>query len=185
MGNFIDKTFTVIADILLKVIPASKQQKLAFSYYRDGLAAQEQGKYAEALENYYEALQLEEDRIDRSYIVYNIAYMSGSMGEDSKALEFYHQALRLNPKMSQALNNIACIYHASGVKLLEYPDQQFQIDDVQSAETRALATEFFDEAGTYWRQALIIAPNNYPVARNWLKMTGRLYQDNYTQTLTI
>ena len=28
MGNFIDKTFTVIADILLKVLPASKQEKL-------------------------------------------------------------------------------------------------------------------------------------------------------------
>ncbi len=37
MGNFIDKTFTVIADILLKVLPASKQEKQAFSYYRAGL----------------------------------------------------------------------------------------------------------------------------------------------------
>ena len=26
MGNFIDKTFTVIADILLKVLPASKKE---------------------------------------------------------------------------------------------------------------------------------------------------------------
>jgi hypothetical protein len=26
MGNFIDKTFTVIADILLKILPASKQR---------------------------------------------------------------------------------------------------------------------------------------------------------------
>jgi hypothetical protein len=40
MGNFIDKTFTVIADILLKVLPASKQEKEAFSYYRAGMAAQ-------------------------------------------------------------------------------------------------------------------------------------------------
>ncbi len=37
MGNFIDKTFTVIADILLKVLPASKQEKQAFSYYRAGI----------------------------------------------------------------------------------------------------------------------------------------------------
>jgi hypothetical protein len=29
MGNFIDKTFTVIADILLKILPASKQEKQA------------------------------------------------------------------------------------------------------------------------------------------------------------
>ena len=56
MGNFIDKTFTVIADILLKVLPASKQEKQAFSYYRAGMSAQGKGRYAEALQNYYEAL---------------------------------------------------------------------------------------------------------------------------------
>ena len=38
--NFIDKTFTVLADIVLKVLPASKQEKEAFSYYRDGMSAQ-------------------------------------------------------------------------------------------------------------------------------------------------
>jgi hypothetical protein len=47
--NFIDKTFTVIADIVLKVLPASKQEKEAFSYYRDGMSAQSEGEYAEAV----------------------------------------------------------------------------------------------------------------------------------------
>ena len=28
--NFIDKTFTIVADILLKILPASKQEKQAF-----------------------------------------------------------------------------------------------------------------------------------------------------------
>ena len=73
--NFIDKTFTVIADIILKVLPASKQEKQAFFYYRDGMSAQSEGEYAEALENYYEALQLEEDPYDRSYILYNILFL--------------------------------------------------------------------------------------------------------------
>jgi hypothetical protein len=49
MGNFIDKTFTVIADILL-ILPASKQEKQAFSYYRAGMTAQSRGRYAEALQ---------------------------------------------------------------------------------------------------------------------------------------
>ena len=31
MGNFIDKTFTVIADILLKILPTSNREKQAFS----------------------------------------------------------------------------------------------------------------------------------------------------------
>ena len=62
--NFIDKTFTIIADVILKVFPANKEEKQAFFYYRDGMSAQSEGEYAEALENYYEALQLEEGPYD-------------------------------------------------------------------------------------------------------------------------
>ena len=36
------------------------------------MSAQTEGEYAEALENYYEALRLEEDPYDRSYVLYNI-----------------------------------------------------------------------------------------------------------------
>ena len=53
--NFIDKTFTVIADIFLKVLPTSQREKQAFTYYRDGMSAQAEGEYAEALQNYFEA----------------------------------------------------------------------------------------------------------------------------------
>ena len=176
MGNFIDKTFTVIADILLKVLPASKQEKQAFSYYRAGMAAQSDGKYAEALENYYEALQVEEDPYDRSYTLYNIGLIYGDIGNNSQALEYYHQALELNSNLPQALNNIAVIYHSSGLNTLTMINEE--IDDIQQAEYRALATEFFDKAGEYWRQALKLAPDNYPGARNWLKVSGRLFEDN-------
>ena len=176
MGNFIDKTFTVIADILLKVLPASKQEKQAFSYYRAGMAAQSQGKYAEALENYYEALQVEEDPYDRSYTLYNIGLIYGNIGNNSQALEYYHQALELNSNLPQALNNIAVIYHSSGLNTLTMVNEE--IDDIQQAEYRALATEFFDKAGEYWRQALKLAPDNYPGARNWLKVSGRLFEEN-------
>ena len=31
-NNFIDKTFTIIADVILRVFPASQQEKKAFSY---------------------------------------------------------------------------------------------------------------------------------------------------------
>ncbi len=47
--NFIDKTFTIVADILLKILPASKQEKQAFFYYRDGMSAQSEGEYAETV----------------------------------------------------------------------------------------------------------------------------------------
>nr|YP_009369818.1 photosystem I assembly protein ycf3 [Boldia erythrosiphon]ARO90506.1 photosystem I assembly protein ycf3 [Boldia erythrosiphon] len=158
--NFIDKTFTIIADILLKILPASKEDKEAFTYYRDGMSAQSEGEYAEALENYYEALKLEEDTYDRSYILYNIGLIYSSNGEYIKALEYYHQALELNQQLPQALNNIAVIYHYQGIKASEQSNLEIR-------------KSMFDKAGEYWRQAIRLAPNNYIEAQNWLKSTGR------------
>ena len=159
--NFIDKTFTIMADIILKVFLASKEEKQAFFYYRDGMSAQSEGEYAEALENYYEALQLEEDPYDRSFILYNIGLIYSSNGEYLKALEYYHQALELNPNLPQALNNIAVIYHYQGVKASEKQN----ID---------IAKLLFNKAAEYWKQAINLAPNNYIEAQNWLRTTGRL-----------
>lgn len=168
MGNFIDKTFTVIADILLKVLPASKQEKEAFSYYRAGMSAQAKGRYAEALQNYYEALQVEEDPYDRSYTLYNIGLIYGNTGKYTQALEFYHQALSLNSNLPQALNNIAVIYHS----------QALRAQSLEEDEYIELSKELFDKAAEYWIQALKLAPDNYPGARNWLKVTGRLTENS-------
>ena len=177
MGNFIDKTFTVIADILLKVLPASKQEKQAFSYYRAGMAAQSRGRYAEALENYYEALQVEEDPYDRSYTLYNIGLIYGNNGKYTQALEFYHQALALNTNLPQALNNIAVIYHSQGLNALNMQTQDSDLE-MQEDEYLELAKEFFDKAAEYWRQAIKLAPDNYPGAQNWLKVTGRIISED-------
>ena len=159
--NFIDKTFTVLADVLIKILPATKDEKKAFSYYRYGMSAQSNGDYAEALENYYEALKLEEDPYDRSYILYNIGLIYGNNGDYSKALEYYHQALDLNSRMPQALNNIAVIYHYQGTKASE--QKEFEV-----------AKDMFDKAGDYWKNAIRLAPNNYIEAQNWLNITGKL-----------
>lgn len=161
--NFIDKTFTVLADIVLKIIPTSKEEKEAFYYYRDGMSAQSEGEYAEALENYYEALQLEEDPFDRSYILYNIGLIYGSNGEHIKALEYYHQGLELNSNLPQALNNIAVIYHYQGTKAF-------------NQKKITISKEMFSKAAKYWQQAINLAPNNYIEAQNWLKTTGREYK---------
>jgi len=152
--NFIDKTFTIVADILLKTFPASKQEKQAFFYYRDGMSAQADGEYAEALENYYEALQLEEDPYDRSYILYNIGLIYSNNGEYTLALEYYHQALELNSNLPQALNNVAVIYHYQGIKVTEKQNPQ-------------LATNLFDKTAEYWQQVIRLAPNNYIEPQNW------------------
>lgn len=151
-----------MADIILKILPTNKKAKEAFVYYRDGMAAQADGEYAEALDNYNEALQLEDDPYDRSYILYNIGLIHASNGEHEKALEYYEQALDTNPRLMQALNNIAVIYHYQGEKAKEAGDSDG-------------AERLFDKAGDYWKQAISIAPNNYLEAQNWLKNTGRLH----------
>ncbi len=166
--NFIDKTFTVIADILLKVLPTSKREKEAFTYYRDGMSAQAEGEYAEALQNYYEALRLEIDPYDRSYILYNIGLIHTSNGEHTKALVYYYHALERNPCLPQALNNIAVIYHS----------QALRAQTLEEDEYVELSKELFDKAAEYWIQALKLAPDNYPGARNWLKVSGRLFEEN-------
>ncbi|MEB3293624.1 MAG: photosystem I assembly protein Ycf3 [Synechococcales bacterium] len=164
--NFIDKSFTVMADIILKVFPASRKEKEAFAYYRDGMSAQADGEYAEALDNYFEALKLEEDPNDRGYILYNIGLIKASVGEHEEALGYYHQALELNPRMPQALNNIAVIYHYQGERAKEGGEEE-------------TGEAFFDQAAEYWKRAILIAPNNYIEAQNWLKTTGRSTMDVY------
>ena len=153
--NFIDKTFTVLADILLKVLPATKEEKKAFSYYRYGMSAQSSGDYAEALENYYEALKLEEDPFDRSYILYNIGLIYANNGAYNRAIEYYIEALARNPYLAQALNNIAVIYHARAQQAIEQNEW-------------AISVGLFIRAISYWKEALRVAPNNYIEAQNWI-----------------
>lgn len=164
--NFIDKSFTVMADLILKLMPTNQKAKEAFAYYRDGMSAQADGEYAEALENYQEALELEDDPYDRSYILYNIALVHTSNGEHERALDIYRQALDLNPKLPQALNNVAVIYHYKGEK-------------AKAAGNAQEADDYFDQAAEYWIRAIRIAPNNYIEAQNWLKTTGRGNVDVY------
>ncbi|MBD2104883.1 photosystem I assembly protein Ycf3 [Leptolyngbya sp. FACHB-261] len=165
--NFIDRSFTVMADMILKIMPGSKREKEAFAYYRDGMSAQADGEYAEALENYQEALTLEDDPYDRSYILYNIGLIHASNGEHDRALGYYHEALELNPRLPQALNNIAVIYHYKGERLKESG----------KSEEAEEADEYFDQAAEFWKRAIRIAPNNYIEAQNWLKTTGRSKMD--------
>ena len=156
--NFIDKTFTIIADLLLTISPIATRSKKAFSYYRNGMSAQAEGEYAEALQNYYEAMRLELDPYARSYILYNIGLIHAANGKHARALEYYYQALERNPLMPQALNNIAVIYHYQGEQALEQGDTQ-------------LSKNFFAKAREYWKQAIRLSPLSYNEAYNWVSLT--------------
>ncbi|MEN9206487.1 MAG: photosystem I assembly protein Ycf3 [Thermostichales cyanobacterium SZTDM-1c_bins_54] len=159
--NFIDKSFTVMADLILKFMPGvNKSQKQAFAYYRDGMSAQADGEYAEALENYREALKLEENDIDRSYILYNMGLIYQSNGQIEEAMNYYQQAVDLNPRHCSALNNMAVLYH-------------YQAEQAKAAGNEETAEELYTQAAQHWIRAIRIAPNNYIEAQNWLKTTGR------------
>ncbi|MBC1261743.1 photosystem I assembly protein Ycf3 [Synechococcus sp. BSF8S] len=164
--NFIDKSFTVMADLILKVLPTNRRAKEAFAYYRDGMSAQGDGEYAEALENYDEALKLEDDPLDRAFILYNMALVYTSNGDHQRAIETYEQVLELNSKMPQALNNMAVIHHHLGCLAEER-------GDTDESDRR------FDQAADYWTKAIRMAPNNYIEAQNWLKTSGRGSVDVY------
>lgn len=159
--NFIDKSFTVMADLILKVMPVKESDKEAFAYYRDGMAAQADGDYAEALENYTEALKLEENPIDRSYIMYNIGLIKQANGELDLALDYYTQTLEANPRNISAMNNAAVIYFEYARKIEE---EDGTVDECEV---------YYDKAAQLWIKAVRIAPNNYIEAQNWLKNTGR------------
>ena len=159
-NNFIDKTFTIIADVILRVFPASQQEKKAFSYYLNGLSAQDEGEYAEALNNYYQALQIEEDLYDRSIILYNIGLIYSKNGDYLKALKYYYFSIFINSRFTSALNNIAVIYHFRGEQATEQGQPE-------------IARLLFDKAADYWKEAIRLAPTNYIEATNWLKMSQR------------
>nr|QWZ46452.1 hypothetical chloroplast RF34 [Afzelia bipindensis] len=161
-GNFIDKTFSIVANILLQIIPTTSGEKEAFTYYRDGaMSAQSEGNYAEALENYYEAMRLEIDPYDRSYILYNIGLIHTSNGEHTKALEYYFRALERNhSKYSRTRKKNPFLPQARGEQAIRQGDSE-------------IAEAWFDQAAKYWKQAIALTPGNYIEAQNWLKITGR------------
>jgi tetratricopeptide (TPR) repeat protein len=158
--NFIDKTFTIMAEILLKVFPASEEEKEAFILYRNGLGAQTEGEYAEALDKYYDALDIEECSIDRGIIFYNIGLIYSKIGNYFKALECYHFALELNDRLTQIFNNTAVLYHTQGTK-------------ASKKKCLDLSRTLFYKASIYWKGALQLEPNYYIEAQNWLIVTNR------------
>ena len=95
-----------------------------------------------------------------------MALVFASNGEHEKALEHYGQALDLNGKMPQALNNMAVIHHHLG----SIAEEQGERDE---------ADRRFDLAADFWGKAIRLAPNNYIEAQNWLKTSGRGSVDVY------
>lgn len=158
--NFIDKAFTVIAESIVKIMPIADQEKQAYIYYRDGLSAQNNGDYSEALENYEESLKLEENAIDRGETLKNMAIIYMSNGDEDRALETYRRALLENPKQPSCLKNMGLIYEKRGRM-------------AQQAGNPDESDIWFDRAAEVWSKAVRLYPGGYLDIENWLKTTGR------------
>jgi len=164
--NFIDKAFTVIAESIVKIMPIAEKEKKAYIYYRDGLAAQNNGDYSEALEYYNESLLLEENKIDRGEILKNMAIIYMSNGEEDLSIETYEKALVENPKQPSCLKNIGLIYEKRG----RYAEQNGDLDQRDI---------WFDKAAEVWSKAVRLYPGGYLDIENWLKNSGRSSIDMY------
>ena len=164
--NFIDKSFTVMADLIVKLLPINSKAKEAYVYYRDGLSAQNDGDYAEAMENYEESLKLEENSVDRSETLKNMAIIYMSNGDEERALETYQNSLNENPKQPSCLKNMGLIYEKRG-RIAEETGQKDEAD------------RWFDRAAEVWTQAVRLNPGGYLDIENWLKSTGRSSVDVY------
>ena len=164
--NFIDKAFTAMAEVIVKMMPIEAKAKEAYIYYRDGLAAQNDGNYSEALENYEQSLKLEESSIDRGETLKNMAIISMSNGDEDRALETYFKALEENAKMPSCLKNMGLIYEKRG-RLAQQAGNQDESDI------------WFDRAAEVWTKAVRLYPGGYLDIENWLKTTGRSNVDVY------
>ncbi len=155
-----------MAEMIVKVMPIRDREKQAYIYYRDGLAAQNDGDYSEALENYEESLKLEENAIDRGETLKNMAIIYMSNGEEDRALETYQKSLEENPKQPSCLKNMGLIYEKRG----RLAQQAGQLDESDS---------WFDQATEVWTKAVRLYPGGYLDIENWLKTTGRSKVDVY------
>lgn len=155
-----------MAEMIVKVMPINAQEKKAYIYYRDGLAAQNDGDYSEALENYEESLKFEENSVDRSETLKNMAIIYMSNGKEDLALETYRKALEENPKQPSCLKNMGLIYEKRG----RMAQQEGKFDESDS---------WFDQAAEVWTKAVRLYPGGYLDIENWLKTTGRSNVDVY------
>ena len=155
-----------MAEMIVKMMPIESKEKQAYVYYRDGLAAQNDGDYSEALENYEESLKLEENPIDRSETLKNMAIIYMSNGQEDRALDTYIKALQENPKQPSCLKNMGLIYEKRG-RIAQQEGKQDECDI------------WLDKATDVWTKAVRLYPGGYLDIENWLKTTGRSNIDVY------
>nr|YP_009690746.1 Ycf3 [Nephrolepis biserrata]QEG57526.1 Ycf3 [Nephrolepis biserrata] len=159
--NFIDKTFTILADILLQILPTTKREREASTYYRDGCRP----NLKENMQKLYEAIT--KRCVQRLTLTTEVTYFIIQVS-----------FIQVMGNMQELWNTI--FKHWSEIpffhKLLIIWLRSVTTDRGEQAINQGnleISEAWFDQAAEYWKQAIALSPGNYIEAQNWLKITRR------------
>ena len=156
-------TFLVLFMMALPSVAQSYE-----SYIEQGLAAAQEQRYDEAIEQFRQALKAAPDDIRNALTYANIAHIQELKGEQMKALDSYDMALGIAPLNVPILKSQADLYLTLGnlsKALLNYS----KIIDVAPNNIDALLTRAyiyqqqrnFQNAKTDYERLLTLQPDNY------------------------
>jgi Tfp pilus assembly protein PilF len=159
-----------------------------------GLALTEQGKPAEAVEHFRQALRLKPDLAETHH---NLGLALARQGELAQAIDRFQQALRLKPDYADAHNNWGSVLADQGklAEAIEHYRQALHLKPEYGAAHYNLGTALARqgkpaEAAEHYRRALEIKPNYAGALNNWgntLTELGKLAEavELYRRALTI
>jgi DNA-directed RNA polymerase subunit alpha len=129
---------------LAAVVPEDDRARAEAAYYR-GLILEGTDRWAEAIDAYSEAVDLDEDNLEATF---RLAYVLDLHGQDEEALELYERCVADPPLSVNALLNLAVLYEDAGrfddasrcleLVLAEHPNHaraRLFLKDVESSKT--------------------------------------------------
>lgn len=161
-------------------IYADHSNKIPFSVYNNiGIVYQEIRDYATALEYYFrtlEAVEAENNLVDKAYTLGNIAMTYGDLKEYDNSIKYFRESLDIikNLKYRQAetngLNNLANAYKKAGLyeKALDYFRQAINLsEEIGDSYTKSLSLNLigeiyatmgeYDSAKGYYEESLVLS----------------------------
>nr|YP_009691190.1 Ycf3 [Davallia solida var. fejeensis]QEG57970.1 Ycf3 [Davallia solida var. fejeensis] len=158
--NFIDKTFTILADILLQILPTTKREREASTYYRDGCRPNLKGN----MQKLYEVIT--KPCVQRLTLMIEATYFT-TQASLIQVMENMQELWNITFKHRSEIllrHKLLIIWLRSVTTRGEQAINQGNLE---------ISEAWFDQAAEYWKQAIAPSPGNYIEAQNRLKITGR------------
>jgi len=134
------------------------------AHYTLGNVLDREGRLAEAMRQYDEALRLKPDYVDAHV---NLGAALLASGRQADAMGHFSEAIRLKPGSAQAHNNLGAVLFSQGrlPEAIEHLSAAARLDPASSETERNLATALLyhgqvDEAIAHYNRALAINPGD-------------------------